>query len=364
MLAQLRPWLENLTPEMRTALREGGLVLAALLCGQVVGSMLTRMLRARNFDALLRLPGSATIVRDAGHGFTPTMVGGMLIRLTVWGAAGAWLAHQHGYVELAGTMKLIINRTWALAAVLVVTLWLGNLLAGAVIDCLKAGQEAAGTRNGSASGRGVAGAVGAGVYCLVVLFALLTAADFFDWPLTRDSALALWQFVQHGLLPAGAALLVGYLGAGWARELATLDGTTSPEKRAGQYTALGIVAATTMLAVAILLSSASLFFGLVTLTILGLAFWLLRGHLPDIAAGLQLRAHQVHEVWFDGAPWQLSEVGLITTQVSRGGQFSRVQNRLVLEARMHGKPAPSEPPQAARPVAEAAACRVEARRAR
>jgi hypothetical protein len=65
---------------------------------------------------------------------------------------------------------------------------------------------------------------------------------------------------------------------------------------------------------------------------------LVRGHLPDVTAGLQLRAHKVREVWFDGVPWEAVEVGLLTTQVGRAGAFSQVQNRLVLEARMHGAP--------------------------
>jgi hypothetical protein len=86
----------------------------------------------------------------------------------------------------------------------------------------------------------------------------------------------------------------------------------------------------------VLLSSAGVLFGLAALAILGLALWLGWGRLPDIAAGLQLRAHQVREVWFDGAPCQVAEVGLLTTELGRAGAFSRVQNRLVLEARMQG----------------------------
>ena len=339
MLDELQAWWQNTTPETRLALREGSLALAALLCGHFLGSRVARTLRSWNFDAALRLPSSTHPGAETGRGFTPALVAGILVRLTVWAAAAWWLARQHGMEELAGTLGLIINRAWALAAVLVAALALGRLLASRVIDCLKAGSEAMASRNGAAvSNRGVAGAVGAAVYVLVVLLALLIAADLFDWPLTRSSAQALWQFAQH-LLIAGAALLIGCLGAGWARDLVMLEGAASPEKRAGQYTGLGIVAATTMLAVAVLLFSAGVLFGLAALAILGLALWLVRGHLPDIAAGLQLRAHKVHEVWFDGAPWQVTEVGFLTTEVGRAGGCSRVKNRLVLEARMHGAPA-------------------------
>jgi len=110
---------------------------------------------------------------------------------------------------------------------------------------------------------------------------------------------------------------------------------TSPEKRAGQYTALGIMAATTVLAVTVLLASAGVLLSLATLVILGVGLWMVRGHIPDVVAGFQLRANKVREVLFEGQPWQVAEVGLLSTQVGRAGEFCRVQNRVVLEARMH-----------------------------
>jgi hypothetical protein len=190
----------------------------------------------------------------------------------------------------------------------------------------------------------VAGAAAAVVYVLALLLVLLMAADAFDWPLTRSSALALWSFAQH-LLVAGAALLIGCLGARWARELATADGAASPEKRAGQYTGLVVMAVTTVLAVVVVLSSAGVLLGLAALALFGLALWMGRGHLPDVAAGLQLRAHKVREVWLDGEAWQVAEVGLLTCQVGRRGEFRPVPNRQVLEARLHGAP-PAEAPAA------------------
>jgi hypothetical protein len=322
-------------------------ILAAVLCGHFLAAMVVRVLRERHFDAALRLPGAARPGPEPSHGITPTLVAGLLVRLTLLASAAWWLAHKHDRDDLANTLALIINRTWALAAVLVAALGLGSLLAHRLIDCLhglaKTGAEAAPSRNGTAGPRwDAAGAVGAGAYGLVVLLVLLIAADVFNWPLTRSSALALWQLAQHVLI-AGAALLIGWLGARWARELATPDAATSPEKRAGQYTALGIMAATTVLAVAVLLSSAGVLIGLAALGILGFLLWLARGYLPDVTAGLQLRAHKVTEVWFDGAPWQLTEVGLLTTQLTRAGAFYRLQNRLVLEARLHGEPAETTP---------------------
>jgi hypothetical protein len=341
MLDELLTWWQNTTPQTQAAVQTIGVLLAALLGGQVVGAMVARGLRARNFDAVLRLPGSAPATAEESHGFTPTLVAGLLVRLTVWTGAAWWMAGRAGRVELADTLGRIVGRTWALAAVLVATLSLGGFLARRLIECVqgsaKTGAEAAAFRGGATGPRGrLAGAVGAGAYGLVVLLALLVMADLFDWPLTRSSALALWQFAQH-LLVAGAALLIGGLGARWAREQVTAGGT-SPEQRAGQYTSLGIIVATTLLAVAVLLSSAGLLIGLAALAILGTALWLVRGYLPDAVAGLQLRTHNVREVCFEGVAWQVADVGFLTTNICRNGEFCRMQNRVVLDALLQAAP--------------------------
>src|SRR5262249_5666454 len=157
-------------PEIRAALPDGGLVLAALLGGYVLGVVVARSLRVKHFDAVLRLPGSAP-VPEADRGFTPTVVAGLLVRLTVWAGAAWWLAHKYGRVELADTLGLVLRRTWALAAVLVASLALGSLLARRLIDCLQGlpriGSDASPSRDGgAASHRAAAGAVGAGAYVL------------------------------------------------------------------------------------------------------------------------------------------------------------------------------------------------------
>jgi hypothetical protein len=340
MFQELEGWWQNTTPEMQSGIRQVGIVLLALLGGHFFGGLVTRALRARNFDAVLRLPGASPVGPEARHGFTPTLVAGLLVRLTIWGAAVMWLARQHDKIELASTLGLIITRTWALATILVTTLGLASLLAQRVIDCVQGFTkvESAPSRNGpTTSQRGLPGALGVGVYGLVVLLALLVTADMFDWPLTRTSAAALWQLAQH-LLTACAALLVGCLGARWARDLATPDGAASPEKRAGQYTALAIVGGTTVLAVAVLFTSTGLIFGLAALALLGALFWLVRDHLPDVSAGLQLHGHKVREVWLGGESWKVDQVGLLSSEVSRADQVCRVHNRKVLEARLHGTP--------------------------
>ena len=347
MLDELRAWWENTTPEMREGLQTTGLVLAALLGGQILGALIARTLRAKKFDAALRLPNSSPEGAEAEHGITPTFVAGLLVRLTVWGGAAWWLAQKYDRVELADTLVLLLKRTWAVAVVFATALGLGSLLARRVMDCLRGLPKATGAgvrpHNETAASRwDVAGLLGASVYLVMVLLVLMIAADVFDWPLTRTATLALWQ-ITHNLLVAGAALLIGSLGARWARDLAGAEGASTPEKRAGQYAGLSIMAATTILAVSVLLSSAGLLIGVAALALLALLFWLGRGYLPDVVAGLQLRLHRVREAWFEGEAWQVSEVGFLTTQVSRRGEFCRVQNRVVLEARMQGAPSQAAP---------------------
>jgi hypothetical protein len=315
--------------------------------------MVVRALRSRDFDGALHL-GGAPAGAEAGRGITPTLLAGLLVRLTVWAGAAWWLAHKHGHADLARALVVILSRSWAVAAMLVAALALGTLLARRLVECLQGlpgDAPVAPSRlvaGSAAPQRGVAGAAAAVVYVLALLLVLPMAADAFDWQLTRSSALALWSFTHH-LLVAGAALLIGCLGARWARDLATPDGAVSPEKRAGQYTGLVVMAATTVLAVVVLLPSAGVLIAIAALALFGLALWMGRDHLPDVTAGLQLRIHKVSEVWLDGEAWQVAGVGLVSSQVGRRGEFRPVPNRRVLEARLHAAP-PAEAPRVNGPV--------------
>src|SRR6202011_4093350 len=141
------------------------LAIAALVGGQFLGVMVARALRAKNFDAVLRLPGTSPPADPHGS-ITPTLIAGLLVRLTVWAGAAWWLARQNGQVELAATLGLIIKRTWALASVLVAALALGSLLARRLIERLRGHApvvpDALASRNGPAARHwDAAGAVGA-----------------------------------------------------------------------------------------------------------------------------------------------------------------------------------------------------------
>jgi hypothetical protein len=346
MCDQIQDWWQSVGPEMQALVQDGGVVLGAFLGGLFIGGLVTRSLRARNFDAALRPPGIPR-PSETDHGFTPTQIAGLLVRVTVWALAARWLAQEHGRADIAATVGLLVNRTWGLAALLVAALALGSLLARRLNDCLSVapheGLEARSPRSGFAAAASptppVARGVAASAYVLAVLLVLLTAADLFDWPLTRSSILALWQLTQQ-LLIAGAGLLIGYLGARWTRDLTASEAAGSPERRAGQYAALGIMASTTLLGVTVLISNTALLLGLAVLAGVGILLWVLRGYLPDVIAGLQLRQRGIREVFLKGERWQVQGIGLLTTQLSRSGEFQRMQNRLLLEPRP--RPATSE----------------------
>lgn len=338
-------WWQSQTAQTQALAQNACCGVVGLMAGHYLAVMVARYLRGLRFDAALQMPGGAgagttaaaprpgaPAGAEADSGITPTFIAGWLVRLTVWATVAWWLAYKSGDEDLAQTLALIIRRTWTLAAVLVGALGLGGLLARRLVDCFPPDRSGPG-----GSPRSAAGAVGAAVYAMVTLVVLLIAADVFNWPLTRSSAQALWS-LAHDLLVAGAALLMGCLGARWARDLATGEPGATPEKRAGQYTALGITAATTLLAVTVLLSTAGVLIGLTGLVVLGYLLYLVRGYLPDVFAGLQLRAHGVREVWFDGVAWRVLETGFLATRVGRNGDIHRVQNRLVLDARMHEAP--------------------------
>src|SRR5262249_37661621 len=105
MLNELQTWWQNTTPELQIALHCGSVALAALLPAYLLGNLVVRALRARKFDAFLRVPSAEPRVAEE-DGITPTFVAGLLVRLTIWAGAAWWLAFRHEQAELARTLGL------------------------------------------------------------------------------------------------------------------------------------------------------------------------------------------------------------------------------------------------------------------
>jgi hypothetical protein len=334
MLQDLQSWWQNLTPQMRAYILDGVLAFGALLGGHWHGVMVARLLRGWRFNALFRVTRQVPGRSDDDHGITPTMLAGLLVRLTVWAFAAWWLLPKYGRPEIAEPIPRIIGRVWTVAAALTIVLAPAGWLARRVIEFLEgvtpANRVAAAPSRSvaAAPSRSVAGAVGAGIYALVLLLLLLTAADYFDWPQTRNVVARLWQLALH-LLTAGAAVLVGYVGVLWARESAA-HGASGSEP--AQQTGVGIVAVTTAVAVALVLFGGGLGLGIALLGSAAALLFLARGRLPDVVAGLKLRREKVGTVWFEGIPWQVGQIGVLNSQVIRNGEFFKVPNRQVLEA--------------------------------
>jgi hypothetical protein len=338
-LNELQSWWNDVPPETRTYVWDGCVAFAALVGGFVIGGMVARTLRGLSFDVAFDLSGGGPGGGPASRSYTPTRAVGLLVRLTVWAGAVWWFLGKYGRPDLAESLRLIGGRVWALIAMLAGTLVVGDLVSRRVTDLLQGSLTSSNgaARTGAASNRNVAGAVGAAVYGLVLLLALLAATDAFDWPLSHTAATALWQLGQQ-LLTAGAALSIAYLGARWARELATPTGPVTPELKAGQYVGLALVGGAAIGGVMALLSGRGILIAMLAVLILGGLLWLARGYIPDLMAGLKLRKEKVAQVWIEGTACRVEGVGLLTSEVGQGNETGQVRNRLVMEAAAHGPP--------------------------
>jgi hypothetical protein len=305
--------------------------------------MTGRRLRAHRFDASLRapwLPATGLAVMP----FTPTALVSALVRCTAWGAGVWWLATTHGWVRAADGLEWAAGRVWALAAVLMAALCVGRFLAGQVIDFLQSPPlsdkldgwlpRAGGLREPREPRvSSVAALAGTAVYGVVFLLLLLIAADLYGWALTGSAMAAAWLFLLH-VASAATALGIGWLGYRWARSLASpaLE-TATPFVRAAHYTALGILAGTTLLAIA-LLATLHAVAGVAIVLLLAFVLWPLRGYVADMWAGMLLKGQNVQQVHLDGQLSAVSEVGLLTTRLQRQDEQLSRRNGLVLSAHL------------------------------
>jgi hypothetical protein len=337
-LNELQNWWNDLPPETRAYVLDGCVAVVALIGGFIIGGMFSRTLRGLNFDAAFGFSGGPG-GGPASRGYTPTRAVGLLVRLTVWAGAVWWFLGKYSRPDLAESLRLIVGHIWALIVMLAGAVVVGDLVSRRVTDLLQGSLIGSnGTaRTGANPNRNVAGAVGAAVYGLVLLLALLAATDVFDWPLSRAAAAALWQLGQQ-LLTAGAALSIAYLGARWARELATPTGPVTPELKVGQYVGLALIGGATIGGMMALLSGRGILIAMLAVIFLGGLLWLARDYVPDLMAGLKLRKAKVDQVWIEGTACRVEGVGLLTSEVGQGNETGRVRNRMVLEAAGHGSP--------------------------
>jgi hypothetical protein len=305
--------------------------------------MVSRRLRARDFDASLRASWLAPA--DGGRaGFTPTDLVRDLVRCTACGAGVWWLATEQGWAALAHNLEWAAGRVWSLAVVLIVALYLARFLAGQVIKFVENAPlsdtlddwlpRARGGREPRVSG--VATLAGTAVYGVVFLLLLLIAADLFGWALTGSAMVAAWFLLLH-VVTAGTALLIGWLGYGRARSLIFSEVEAAPPpRRAAHYTTLGILAGTTLLAIALLAATIQGAVGVGLALLLAFVLWPLRGYVPDVWAGILLKGQKVQHVCLDGEPSEVGEVGLLTTRLQRKEEQVSRRNGLVLEAHLQG----------------------------
>jgi hypothetical protein len=341
----LQAWWQDLTPTSQGFLRGVAVLLGAFLAGRFVGRLAFQRLRACDVDASLRAPWlpSASEWRAGASPFTPTSLVSGLLCCTVWGAGVWWVANEQGGVGLARTLEWAAGRIWSLAAVLLVALYLARFLAGQVIEWLPSPplsekldgwlSRASGDREPRVSS--AAALAGTAVYGVVFLLVLLIAADLFGWALTGSVVVAMWFLLLHAAT-AATAVLIGWLGYRWARGLTSSAIEAAPPARSAHYTALAIVAGTTLLAIALLAGTLQGVVAAGFVLLLAFVLWPLRGYVPDVWAGFLLKGQNVQQVQLDGELSQVGEVGLLTTQLHRQQEQVSLRNRLVLEAHLQG----------------------------
>jgi hypothetical protein len=158
----------------------------------------------------------------------------------------------------------------------------------------------------------------------------------FGWALTGSVVAGAWSLLLHAVT-AGTALLIGWLGYRWARSLTFSEiAATPPPARAAHYAALAILTSTTLLAIALLAANLQGLLGVAFVLLLAFVLWPLRGYVPDVWAGILLKAQKVQHVRIDGELCQVGEVGLLTTRLHRQEEQLTRRNKLVLEAHLQG----------------------------
>jgi hypothetical protein len=358
---------QSFSPAGQVALRAAGLVVAALVAARAAGWWVGRRLRAGHFDAALRRPWSPPPTGSRTpdpHALTPTRLVTGLVRLTVWGAALWALAYLSDWPEMARGLAWAAGRVWALAAIVLVALYLSRVLAEKLVEVVQASplrhqfdgwQAPAAGRDARPGGPAILAGLVADV--VVVLLALLVAADLTGLALAADALSAAWHLVVH-VLTAGVVLVIGWVGARSVRAQVAPDaGPASSPAGYRAFAAATVMGGAVLMAVLLLAGDWPTYFGVVLVVLVALLVWPARRWLPDIYAGVLLRGQRVKEVRIDGGTYPVGAVGLLQTQVQYPDGVRPRRNRAVLEAHLAnpadgtqaaagsagGKPEPANP---------------------
>jgi hypothetical protein len=342
---------QALVPEAQVGLRAAGVFAITLVAARAAGWLVGRRLRADHFDAAFRRPWAPTPAAgrsDPNPPTTPTptrLVTG-LVRWTVW-AGGLWaLAYLHGWTELTHQIEWVAGRVWALTAAVLTALYLSRLFTAALVEVVRVTplrdkfdgwqQPAAVGREARPGGPAVVmGFVADGV---MVLLVLLIAADLTGLALAGEALAAAWHLVLH-LFTAGVALLIGWFAARSVRAQSAADAApASTPAGFGSYTASIVLGAAALLAILLMAGNFPTYVGLVLLVVLGMLAWPAQRWLPDVYAGVLLRAQHVKEVRIDGGTYPVGPVGLLQTQLTYPEGVQTRGNRVVLDAHLGSPP--------------------------
>ena len=354
-------WWYELSDPGRVALRDGALLILALITALIGNRVVRHLLVVKGVDPYLRLPWSTKEpVSGKGHRpaeqrLEPSAVSslvGWIFGLSILAAACWWLARVHESTALADMLWTVLVRAWEVTIVVFPALLISGWLARSVYDLmhtpwLKGELDAlfpTPPEGGGSFSETAAKGLCIVIYAAFFLFIPVAIAGLFELSSLQVLVGPAWQICAR-LLTALIVFVVGYLGVAWARAQARrigangdsgVPGTSNPPSPLGDQVGLGIVVATVVLALGMLVGVSSIVGALVIGCLLAFLLWPIRPYMRDLWAGLLLRHQNVKEVEIDGAMRSVKGIGPLMARLELDGEELTQRNGEVLAAVVAG----------------------------
>ncbi|MBI4557541.1 MAG: hypothetical protein HY706_08160 [Candidatus Hydrogenedentes bacterium] len=342
----------NLSPEARFVLQDGGLLLAGLLVGWLLGSLVKRFLVTKGVDAYFRFPWHPPSIVSASTGqvgprkVEPSLLTkgvGWLVTGTVWAGAIMGIARLHGGDATVQFIELVLARGWQVGVFVVVAALVSGYLARATYDFLQTPwlKHELDVLFGQASGteasfsETVARGICVLIYAVFVLVAFIVMVGVFNGASMSGLIGPAWEICGR-LFTGLAAFAIGYFGLIWVQSLSRSKGKEGADHSELEYfVGLGITIVTTLLALGVVTGVSSTAGVLVILALLALfayLLWPMRAQLHDLWSGLVLRLQNAQTGELDGVSFEVKAVGPLTTRIEAEGQESNRRNSEILAA--------------------------------
>jgi hypothetical protein len=353
-------WWYELSDPARVTLRNSAILIPAVIAAFVGNRVVRHLLVVKGVDKYLRLPWTTKdtapdkATRHEPRRLEPSAVSSLLgwvFALSILGASCWWLAILYDAGALADMLWTVLVRGWEVTIVVFPALLISGWLARTLYELLHTPwlkneldalfptpPEGGGTFSETAA-RGLCIVIYAAFFLLIPV----AIAGLFELSSLQGLVGPAWQICAR-LLTALIVFVVGYLGVAWARAQARRIGTDGegegqekPPSPLGDQVGLGIVVATVILALGMLVGVSSIVGALVIASLLAFLLWPIRPYMRDLWAGLLLRYQNVKEVTIDNVARTVKAVGPLMAQLERDGEEYTQRNGEVLAAFVAGE---------------------------